>query len=52
MNVLFFAKLTHKKLERYVVHEDMIQRDDAQLPKIRCKFHSIDVLQNQDGQVK
>lgn len=46
-----FAKLTHKKLKRYVVHEDLVQWDYTQFAKICRKFHSIDFLKNEDAQI-
>lgn len=50
--MLVFEKLTHKELQRYVVHEDMIQWDYTQLAKICSKFHSINFLQKKDNQGK
>lgn len=45
-------ELTHKKLKRYVVHEDLVQWDYTQLAKICCEFQSVDFLQNEDDRKK
>lgn len=31
-------RVTHEELQRYVVHEDVLQRDDAQLAKVCCQL--------------
>lgn len=31
-------RITHEKLQRYVVHEDVVQRDNTQLAKVCCQL--------------
>lgn len=37
-------RVTHEELQRYVVHEDVLQRDHAQLAKVCCQLQGVHLL--------
>lgn len=39
-------KITHEKLQGYVVDEDVLQRDNAQLSKVGCQLQGVHLLHN------
>lgn len=41
-----FTKITHEKLQGYVVDEDVIQWDNTQLAKVGCQLQGIHLLHN------